>query len=50
MSVITELDLLAYKGISAKEEIVIKEFVSQCKVININNNIKLETIREKKSL
>jgi predicted nucleic acid-binding protein len=49
ISVITELELLAYKGITAKEEKVIKEFVSQCKVININNNIKLETIRVRKA-
>ena len=49
ISVITELELLAYKGITAKEEKVIKEFVSQCKVININNNIKLETIRVRKT-
>ncbi len=49
ISVITELELLAYKGITAKEEKVIKEFVSQCKVININNNIKLETIRIRKA-
>jgi len=49
ISVITELELLAYKGITTKEEKVIKEFVSQCKVININNNIKLETIRVRKA-
>jgi len=49
ISVITELELLAYKGITANEESVIKEFVSQCKVININNNIKLETIRVRKT-
>jgi len=29
--VITELELLAYKGITTKEEKVIKEFVAQCK-------------------
>ena len=49
ISVITELELLAFKGITAKEEKVIKEFVSQCKVININNSIKLETIRIRKT-
>ncbi len=49
ISVITDLELLAYKGITAKEEKVIKEFVSQCKVININNSIKLETIRIRKA-
>lgn len=49
ISVITELELLAFKGITVIEEKVIKEFVSQCKVININNNIKLETIRVRKA-
>lgn len=48
ISVITELELLAYKGITAKEEKVIKEFVSQCKTITINNAIKQETIRIRK--
>ena len=49
ISVITELELLAFKGITRKEEKVIKEFVSQCKVININNSIKQETIRIRKA-
>ncbi len=46
---ITELELLAYKGITEKEEKVIKEFVSQCKTITINNAIKQETIRIRKT-
>lgn len=33
ISVITELELLGFKGIKPKEEKVIKEFVSQCKTI-----------------
>jgi len=49
ISVITELDLLAYKGITAKEEKIIKEFVSQCKTIAINNAVKQETIRIRKT-
>ncbi len=48
ISVITELELLAYKSITAKEEKVINEFVSQCKTITINNAIKQETIRIRK--
>jgi hypothetical protein len=36
---------LAYKGITAEEEQIINEFISQCKIITINNVIKQETIR-----
>tara|TARA_R110002033_G_scaffold165288_2_gene203143 strand:+ start:3642 stop:4013 length:372 start_codon:yes stop_codon:yes gene_type:complete len=49
ISVITELELLAYKGITAKEEKVVKEFVSQCKTITINSEVKQETIRIRKA-
>ncbi|HEX9827904.1 MAG TPA: type II toxin-antitoxin system VapC family toxin [Flavobacteriaceae bacterium] len=49
ISVITELELLAYKGITTKEEKVIKEFVSQCKTITINSEVKQETIRIRKT-
>ena len=48
ISVITELELLAYKGITVKEEKVINEFVSQCITITINNAVKQETIRIRK--
>jgi len=49
ISVITELELLSYKGLTAKEEKVIKEFVSQCKTIAINSEIKQETINIRKT-
>jgi len=49
ISVITELELLAYKSITATEEKVINDFVTQCKVININNAVKQETIRLRKT-
>jgi len=48
ISVITELELLAYKGITSHEEVVIQDFISQCKVITINSAIKTETIRIRK--
>lgn len=48
ISVITELELLGFKGINKKEENVIKEFVSQCKTIAINNEVKQKTIRIRK--
>jgi len=49
ISVITELELLAYKGITPKEETVIMEFVAQCKTITINNAVKQETISVRKT-
>jgi hypothetical protein len=49
ISVITELELLAYKGITNEEDLIIKDFVSQCKTININSYIKQETIRIRKT-
>lgn len=45
ISIITELELLGYKGITTKEEKIIKSFIAQCKTINLNNTIKEETIR-----
>jgi predicted nucleic acid-binding protein len=49
ISVITELELLAYKGITEEEQEVIESFVDQCKVITINSAIKKETIRVRKT-
>lgn len=49
ISVITELELLAYKGITEQEEKVILDFISQCKIINITSVVKHETIRIRKA-
>ncbi len=49
ISVITELELLGYKGITEEEQEVIESFVAQCKVITINSAIKKETIRIRKT-
>lgn len=49
ISIITELELLAYKGISIEEEKIIKEFLLLCKSITINDSIKQETIRIRKT-
>jgi len=49
ISVITELELLAYKDITPNEENVITEFVAQCKTITINNAVKQETISVRKT-
>ncbi|MBL1280490.1 MAG: type II toxin-antitoxin system VapC family toxin [Fluviicola sp.] len=49
ISLITELELLGFGGITEKEENVIKDFLSQCKVIAINGKVKEETIRIRKT-
>lgn len=49
ISIITELELLAYSDITEEDEKVIKEFIEQCKIISINNTIKKETIRIRKT-
>ena len=49
ISFITELELLAYQGITEGEQKIIEDFVNQCKVITLNNSIKKETIRVRKS-
>ena len=49
ISFITELELLAYQGITEGEQKIIEDFVNQCKVITLNNSIKKETIRVRKN-
>jgi len=44
ISFITELELLGYKGITKKEHANIKQFLLECKIININSSIKNDTI------
>ena len=52
VSFITELELLCYRGIKEKDQLIIKEFLSNCIIIDINNLIKENTIdlRRKYSL
>lgn len=45
ISIVTELELLSFKNITKKEERIIREFVNQCKIININNSIKEKQYR-----
>ncbi len=40
ISFITELELLVYKGLNQKALKIIKEFISDCTVFDINNEIK----------
>lgn len=44
MSFVTELELLGYKGITAKEQQKIKLFLNDCTIIDINDDIKKNTM------
>ena len=52
VSFITEIELLSYKGIKVKEQTILKEFLSECLIVDINQLIKETTveIRKKYSL
>ena len=49
ISIITEMELLAYKNITLKEQKQIASFLNEMTVININNDIKITTIELKKN-
>lgn len=44
LSFISQLELLGYIGLTARERKIIEDFLSQCVIIDINNRIKTETI------
>jgi hypothetical protein len=44
LSFITELELLCYKGINEAERRLIKEFLSECIIVDINHIIKYNTV------
>jgi predicted nucleic acid-binding protein len=48
ISIITEMELLGFIGIGNKEETAIRDFIGQCKTVNINENIKEGTITLRK--
>lgn len=48
ISFITEIELLAYKKLSAKEEKGIRNFLAQLRIINIDEAIKIEAINLRK--
>jgi predicted nucleic acid-binding protein len=48
ISIITELELLAFDGITKKDEKIIRDFLSECKILDINSEIKEETIKIRK--
>jgi len=49
LSVISEMELLSYKNITAKEQQTIEQFLSEFTIVNIDEKIKLYTIEVKKS-
>ncbi len=48
ISVITEMELLCFSEISAKEETTIKNFIEQCNVVFIDSEIKNLTVSLKR--
>ena len=48
LSIITEMELLSYKKITASEQKKVEEFVKEMRVININESIKNLVIQIKK--
>lgn len=49
VSIITEMELLGYKGLSKEEEEQIQSFISECVSININSLIKKKAIQIRKT-
>ncbi len=49
ISFVTQLELLGFSQLTKKSEKTIKEFIDQCTVLDINNQIKQEVIRIRKA-
>jgi predicted nucleic acid-binding protein len=49
VSIISEIELLSYHKLSRREEIILKEALSNFDIVNINEEIKKETINIRKS-
>lgn len=49
LSFITELELLGYKNISAAEQRNVKQFISECTIIDINDAIKKYVVEIRKA-
>lgn len=48
ISFITELEMLSFPNLSSDSEKIVREFLSNCTIININNKIKNSTINFRK--
>lgn len=49
LSVVSEMELLSFKSITADEKLKVEEFLNDFVIINISDTIKLNTIEVKKS-
>lgn len=49
ISFITQLELLGFYGLKKKDEKIIREFIAECTVVDINNAIKQEVIELRKA-
>lgn len=49
LSVISEIELLSHPGLSVAEAKLLKEFLSQCRIVEINRVVKEKTIEIKKT-
>ena len=48
ISIITEMELLAYPKLKKSDEETLKKFIKECRVVTLNNDIKNEAIRLRK--
>ncbi len=49
ISFISEMELLSFKNLSAKEEKIIQELISTCTVVSIEEDIKIKAIEIKRT-
>ncbi|MFM8742178.1 MAG: type II toxin-antitoxin system VapC family toxin [Cytophagales bacterium] len=49
LSFVSQLELMAYKGLNHKQQNEISKFIQDCIVIDINNEIKIETVNIRKN-
>ena len=49
LSFISQLELLRYKGLSSKEQMLVKDFLSQSTIVDINQEIKEHVIQLSKN-
>jgi predicted nucleic acid-binding protein len=48
ISFITELELLGFRGLTKQSDKIIKEFISECTILDINKEIKNNTLELRK--
>lgn len=45
LSFISQLELLGYRGINAKQQLQVSKFIDECVIIDINEEIKNEAVK-----